>query len=68
MKKIGIVITDGVGYRNFILSDFMVEAQKQFSRVILLSCLPYGVSKLFLKLLLDTDILQLNHQKQFRNI
>ena len=40
MKKIGIVITDGVGYRNFILSDFMVEAQKQFSRVVLLSCLP----------------------------
>lgn len=40
MKKIGIVITDGVGYRNFILSDFMTEAQKQFSRVVLLSCLP----------------------------
>lgn len=40
MKKTGIVITDGVGYRNFILSDFMTEAQKQFSRVVLLSCLP----------------------------
>lgn len=40
MKKIGIVITDGVGFRNFILSDFMAEAQKQFSRVVLLSCLP----------------------------
>lgn len=40
MKKIGIVITDGVGYRNFILSDFMAEAQKQFGRVVLLSCLP----------------------------
>lgn len=40
MKKIGVVITDGVGYRNFILSDFMKEAQEQFGRVILFSCLP----------------------------
>lgn len=28
MKKLGIVITDGVGFRNFMLSDFM-EASKQ---------------------------------------
>jgi hypothetical protein len=67
MKKIGIVITDGVGYRNFILSDFMVEAQKQFSRVVLLSCLPIRMSKLFLKSLLKTDIWQLNHKEQFED-
>jgi hypothetical protein len=40
MKKLGIVITDGVGYRNFILSDFMKEAQAYFKQVVLLSCLP----------------------------
>ena len=40
MKKLGVVITDGVGYRNFILSDFIKEAKQQFSEVIILSCLP----------------------------
>jgi len=30
MKKLGIVITDGVGFRNFMLSDFMDEASKQY--------------------------------------
>jgi hypothetical protein len=43
MKKIGIVITDGVGYRNFILSDFMTEAKLQFDSVVLFSCLPKNV-------------------------
>jgi hypothetical protein len=39
-KKLGIVITDGVGFRNFVLSDFIYEAQKQFSEVIIYSCIP----------------------------
>lgn len=26
MKKLEIVITDGVGFRNFIMSDFMEKA------------------------------------------
>ena len=56
MKKIGIVITDGVGYRNFVLSDFMVEAQKQFSRVVLLSCLP---KEAYADLDLECDIIEL---------
>lgn len=43
MKKLGIVITDGVGFRNFILSDFLVEAEKTFDEVIILSCLPKEV-------------------------
>jgi len=43
MKKLGIVITDGVGYRNFILSDFISEAQKNFDEVVILSCLPKSV-------------------------
>lgn len=40
MKKLGVVITDGVGFRNFVLSDFMIEAQKAFDEVVILSCLP----------------------------
>jgi hypothetical protein len=43
MKKIGVVITDGVGFRNFILSDFIQESQKIFGEVVVLSCLPKEV-------------------------
>jgi hypothetical protein len=43
MKKIGIVITDGVGFRNFILSDFLNQAVLAFDEVVLLSCLPMSV-------------------------
>lgn len=40
MKKLGIVITDGVGFRNFIMSDFIDEATRAFDSVILYSGLP----------------------------
>jgi len=40
MKKLGIVITDGVGYRNFVMSDFITEAVKQFDKIIIYSGLP----------------------------
>mgnify|MGYP000055970779 CR=1 FL=1 len=40
-KKIGIVITDGVGYRNFILSDFLNQVVGNFEEVIIYS----GLSK-----------------------
>lgn len=40
MKKIGIVITDGVGFRNFVLSDFLIKSQEQFDEVVVFSCLP----------------------------
>jgi hypothetical protein len=40
MKKLGIVITDGVGFRNFIMSDFIAEVTKQFDSVTLYSGLP----------------------------
>ncbi|MES2559936.1 MAG: hypothetical protein V4590_09365 [Bacteroidota bacterium] len=42
-QKLGIVISDGVGFRNFILSDFMTEAHKTFQEVIIYSCLPVHV-------------------------
>lgn len=40
MKKLGIVITDGVGFRNFIMSDFITEATREFDSVTLYSGLP----------------------------
>lgn len=39
-KTIGVVITDGVGFRNFILSDFISEATKEFNTLVIFSCLP----------------------------
>jgi len=45
MKKLGLVITDGVGFRNFILSDFLKYAEETFDEVVILSCLPKEVYK-----------------------
>lgn len=47
MKKLGIVITDGVGYRNFVMSDFITEAVKQFDKIIIYSGLPESCYKDF---------------------
>lgn len=44
-SKLALVITDGVGFRNFILSDFLQYASKTFSEVIILSCLPQSIYK-----------------------
>ncbi|HJS01097.1 MAG TPA: hypothetical protein VJ780_09200 [Flavobacterium sp.] len=49
MKKLGIVITDGVGFRNFILSNFLTEAEQLFDEVVILSCLPVSVYDGFLQ-------------------
>lgn len=43
--KLGLVITDGVGFRNFVLSDFLEEAEKTFDEVVILSCLPKRIYK-----------------------
>lgn len=43
MKIIGVVITDGIGFRNFILSDFILEINNTFDRVVIFSCLPRKV-------------------------
>jgi hypothetical protein len=40
MKKIGIVITDGVGFRNFIMSDFIKKSTLEFDKIIIYSGLP----------------------------
>lgn len=56
MKNLGVVITDGVGFRNFILSDFLQEAEQNFDKVIILSCLPKYV---FENLNLEYEIIEL---------
>lgn len=43
MSKLAIVITDGVGYRNFVLSDCIAESQNKFDEVVILSFLPASV-------------------------
>ena len=43
MKNLGVVITDGVGFRNFILTNFIKESNEKFDKVIIFSCLPKSV-------------------------
>lgn len=42
-RRLGIVITDGVGFRNFIINDFIFEALKTFDEVVIFSFLPSHV-------------------------
>jgi len=39
-KVLGLVITDGVGYRNFVMSLFLKEASLKFDKIIVYSGLP----------------------------
>ena len=39
-KTLGLVITDGVGFRNFVLSDFLKQATAKFEKVVIFSALP----------------------------
>lgn len=57
MKNLGVVITDGVGFRNFILTDFIKEAKANFDKVIIFSCLPKSV---YDELNLDCEIIELD--------
>ena len=56
MKNLAVVITDGVGFRNFILSDFLAEAEKTFDKVVILSFLPATVYETVTK---NTQIIEL---------
>jgi hypothetical protein len=49
MKKLGIVITDGVGFRNFIMSDFSMEVSQQFDEIVIYSGLPMSAFPLFIQ-------------------
>ena len=37
MNVLGVVITDGVGYRNYILSDFLEKVVKKYDKVVVFS-------------------------------
>lgn len=51
-KVLGLVIVDGVGYRNFILSNFLKEASKEFEKVIIYS----GLKKELYRIELYTNV------------
>jgi hypothetical protein len=40
MSVLGLVITDGVGYRNYILSNFIKESVKKYDKIIVFSGIP----------------------------
>lgn len=42
-ERLGIVITDGVGFRNFIINDFISEAVTSFKEIVIFSFLPAEV-------------------------
>lgn len=42
-STLGLVIVDGVGFRNFILSSFLEEAQLRFNKIVIFSGLPASV-------------------------
>ena len=39
-NSLGIIITDGVGFRNFVLSTFLEKAANDFSKIVIFSGLP----------------------------
>ena len=39
-NSLGIVITDGVGFRNFVLSSFLEKAANDFTKIVIFSGLP----------------------------
>jgi hypothetical protein len=61
MKNLGVVITDGVGFRNFILSDFMSEAKKKFDDVVIYSCIPVSA---FYEYKLNCKIVELDQYSE----
>lgn len=67
MKKLAVVITDGVGFRNFILSDFLVEAERAFDEVVILSCLPKEVYSGFVtnSRIIELDVFEENFTTWF---
>jgi hypothetical protein len=61
MNNLGVVITDGVGFRNFILSDFISEAKNNFDAVIIYSCIPIAA---FQEYNLDCKIIELDQYNE----
>jgi hypothetical protein len=57
MKKLAVVITDGVGFRNFIMSDFLAEVEKTADEVVILSCLP---ARIYSDFVVNSRIIELD--------
>lgn len=64
MKKLGIVITDGVGFRNFVMSNFISEATLQFDNIVFYSGLPESCYKDFSNLNLEIKELPVFTEKK----
>ncbi len=67
-KKIGVVITDGVGYRNFILSNFLTEASNSFKEIIIYSGLKksiYNLSSFANVKVIELDVYEESKQAWF---
>ena len=60
-KILGVVVSDGVGFRNFILSDFISESKKVFHEVVIFSCLPLDAYKPYA---IDCKIIELPTYKE----
>lgn len=65
-RTLGLVVTDGVGFRNFILSNFLCAAQKEYDRVIIFSGLPSYVYDGFKSSKVEVEELPV-FQESFRN-
>ncbi|MBZ9628914.1 hypothetical protein LB450_12435 [Psychroflexus sp. CAK1W] len=59
---LGLVIVDGVGFRNFILSNFFKEANQQYEKVVIFSGLPKRVYSGFVSV--DVSIEELDDFKE----
>jgi len=56
-ETLGLVIVDGVGFKNFILSDFLQQASRAFGKVVIFSGLPASAYKLIINE--DVEIVEL---------
>ncbi|MGY5847689.1 hypothetical protein ACW6QP_09730 [Salegentibacter sp. HM20] len=61
-KTLGLVITDGVGFRNFILSGFLRHLKREFDRTIIFSALPGDVFRDYL----DDDLVIIEELVEYR--
>ena len=65
MNVLGVVITDGVGFRNFVLSDFFLSCENEFDQIVIFSCLPKSVYE---NLDLKCEIIELSiFNENFKN-
>lgn len=67
MMKIGVVITDGVGYRNFVMSNFLTEVSKQYDEINIYSGVPTKCYD-FSLIPCNVKVFDLNQYKETRKV